>query len=152
MDEGPVRVMMTNVKMLLVVLGVALMGVSGCASMGSGGSGGLTDEALIVQTLTKWQVGLEAPDIESFLAAYSDSYEGDDGVDKGRLTEVIGMIMDAGYLDDVEVDLEGVEIMVDGTTAEVEGIVADGPEGEETNGFALEKEADGVWRIVRDLG
>ncbi len=32
---------MTNVKMLLVVLGVALMGMSGCASMGSGGSSGL---------------------------------------------------------------------------------------------------------------
>ena len=141
-----VHVMLTNGRMLLVLFGVASMGVSGCASVGGGGLGALTEEALIVQTLMKWKVGLETLDPDSFLAAYSDRYEGEDGVDKDALIEVIAKTMDG-----IEVDIEGAEISVDGSSAEVIGVYADGPEGDELVNFALVKEEDGVWRIIRDI-
>ena len=137
---------MADVKMLLVVLGAGSVLVSGCASVGGGGPGALTEEEQIAQTLMKWKVGLETLDPDSFLAAYSDRYEGEDGVDKDALIEVIAKTMDG-----IEVDIEGAEISVDGSSAEVIGVFADGPEGDEIINFALVKEEDGVWRIIRDI-
>lgn len=136
--------------MTVVTLGAMAILASGCASLGLGGSGGLTEQDQILQTLAKWQVGLETPDLDTFLAAYSDAYESD-GVDKDRLTDLMAVIMDAGLLDDADAILEGAEISVDGDTAEVTGITSDGPEGTESNSFILEKEEDGVWRIIAAL-
>lgn len=141
----------TAFMMTILTLAVSSVISSGCASLGSGGSGDLTEEEQILQTLTKWKVGLETLDAESFLAAYSENYEGEDGIGKEGLSGVIEMVMDAGYLDGIEVNIEEAKISVEGTMAEVSSVLAAGPQGSEESSFTLEKEEDGVWRIVRDL-
>ena len=109
---------------------------------------GSSDEKLISTTMANWKAAVTVQDLDKIMEAYSENYESAEGDDKETTREFMEGIIDEGYLDDIEVDLENAETTIEGDKADVYPIEVIGAAGEPiTLGFTLQKE-DGDWLIV----
>jgi len=132
-------------KSTLLKLGAGLVAtvlVCGCAAFGKGPS----DEELIGRMLEKWKASGEAQDIDGQMALLSENFEGEQG-GRDELKEFMLEAKDMGYLDDMKVILEEVEVKIEGTTATAYPLTIETAMGEATIGLELTKEAGG-WMIT----
>ena len=127
------------------LLAVALLLSFGCAS-GGGGAKGPSDEELIQQLVTTTLEALQGKDVDTTMAAYSDSFTSDQG-DKAAMQAFFQQAAEAGFLDGMTASTESMSITVDGDTAEVAGISVEGAFGALDLTFGLAKE-DGRWMIT----
>jgi len=108
---------------------------------------GTSDEKLINATMANWKEALITQDLDKFMDSYSEDYESDRGFGKEEIRGFMERGIDEGFLDDIEVDIEGAEIAFEGDKAQVAPVVWIGERGEMTMEFTLQKEED-TWRIV----
>ena len=106
-----------------------------------------SDEKLVNTTMTNWKAALIAQDLDKFMDSYSEDYESDRGFDKEDIRGFMERGIDEGFLDNIEVDIKGAEIAIEGDKAQVAPVVWTGRRGEMTIEFTLQKEGD-TWRIV----
>jgi ketosteroid isomerase-like protein len=118
--------------------------VCGCAMFGKGAS----DEELITRTIEGYSAALAAKDIDGVMAAYSEDFQGEGGGDKDAMRQLFEGAIDAGYLDDLEVDDADCQIKIDGETATVGPVEYSSAMGSMSFEFTMKKEADGMWRII----
>jgi len=132
-------------KSALLKLGacvVVMALVCGCAAFGKGPS----DEELIEGMLDKWKAAGEAQDIDAQMALFSEDFEGEQG-GKDDLKEFMLEAKDMGYLDDMEVIVDDVELKIEGTTATAYPLIIETGMGSATIGLELTKEAGG-WMVT----
>jgi len=108
---------------------------------------GSSDEKLISTTMANWKAALMAQELDKFMDSYSEDYESDRGFGKEEIRGFMERGIDEGFLDDIEVDIEGAEIAIEGDKAQVAPVVWTGERGQMTMEFTLQKEGD-TWRIV----
>ena len=116
--------------------------VCGCATFGKGPS----DEELIEGMLDTWKAAAEAQDIDAQMGLFSENFEGEQG-GKDELKEFLLEAKDMGYLDDMEVIVDDVELKIDGTAATAYPLVIETAMGSATVGLELTKEAGG-WMVT----
>jgi len=134
---------MRKSALLKVGAGVVVMAlVCGCASLGQGPS----DEELIGRMLDTWKAAAEAQDLDAQMALFSENFEGEQG-GKDELKEFMLEAKDMGYLDDMKVIVDDVELKIDGTTATAYPLMIETAMGGATVGLELTKEAGG-WMIT----
>ena len=130
-------------KLGMVMTASALvMMVCGCAMLG-----GPSDEDLIGGTIAEMKAAMQAQDVGQIMAVYSEDFEDERG-GKEALRQMIGYIIDEGYMDSIEIVTENAVAAVDGATATYGPVDLTGDFGAMTFEYKLKKEADGVWRII----
>jgi len=122
---------------------VAALLVCGCAILARGPS----DEELIASTLAEWKAGLVEEDLDRFMATHSEDFASSQGGGKEELGEFIGGVMDQGYLEDAEVNVEDAETTIEGDTATASPVEVEGVFGVMVFEMTLRKE-DSTWRII----
>jgi hypothetical protein len=122
---------------------LALVVLAGCQS----GGGGVSDEQAIRQLVDNAMAALKAKDIDGMTAAYADDFESDQGGGKAEMIEFLKGADDAGFLDDIEVDMSSLVITVDGDKASAKPIDLSGAFGALTLEFDLAKR-DGKWWVT----
>lgn len=135
-------------KPVIINLGVAILIVvlaGGCQSSG------LTDEKLINTTMTDWKAALTAQDLDRLMATYSDNYVSDRASGKDSVQERMTRIFEQGWMDNVNVNLEGAAITIDGDKAEFGPVEFTSDEGLFKRQFTLQKES-GTWLLVGSKG
>ncbi len=140
--------MKKSVVMNSCVVALAFVMFCGCQILGLGPS----DEDLINATMAKWKAALIAHDLDRFMETYSENYLNTEGGDKNSVREYVAGVIDQGYLDNLEVNLEDAQVTIEGdiaTVAPVELTSDAGPYVLEYN--KLQKE-NGTWLIVSSKG
>ena len=131
---------------VMAVMMVVLMG-AGCAI----GAKGPSDRELIMNTMNEWKAGLIAKDADQTMMAYSESFRDGEGRGKAEMSAFLKEAISSGYLDSLMVDLETVQVTVNGEDATVNPVTLSGSAGSMTLNVSLKKE-DGVWRIIGATG
>lgn len=145
---------MTNyTKTMIAILGVVTLALGGCASTQGNVSTVTSDEQQIAVVLAKLKTSWEQLDVDAYLALLSDNFEvaeADDEDEGGKeaLGQGLKMAIDQGYFDGIVIDIENAKIAIEGASAKVTGVIMDASFGRDEMDLALEKEGDGVWRIV----
>jgi len=136
---------MAKSKVAVVVMSIVLGAfVSGCASL----MGGVSPEESINQALAVIKEGFEAVDVDKVMTVYSEDFERNDGGTKEDAADMLHGYADQGYLDDLEVGLDNVEITVDGHTATAGPVEFSSSFGVMEFMYSFKKDADGVWRVT----
>ncbi len=124
-------------------VGIAVvMVVCGCATFAKGPS----DEELIGALLERWKTATAAQDIDAQTALLSEKFEGSQG-DKAETRAFMMQVKEMGYLEDVEVLLEGAQLTIEGDTATVYPIEIVTAMGMATVELKLTRETTG-WMIT----
>jgi ketosteroid isomerase-like protein len=134
---------MTKLQIAVLLTAGLFVLAAGCEM-----AGGLSDEAQLTAALGQWKAAIEAQDVDKMMAPYSDAYEGQRGEGKEGVRQFLKGMMDQGYLEDIDMDIENAEITIEGDTATVGPIRYSGNWGEMETMRTLKKESDGVWRVV----
>lgn len=106
-----------------------------------------TDQELIKSVLAEWKAGIQAKDIDKVMAVHSDKFESSEATGKEEQRDTLTGYIEAGYLDDAEVKLEGAEIKIEDTKASVTGCELESVMGVVELEFELQKE-NGAWLIT----
>lgn len=125
------------------VFALAVVTLAGCAGSG----GGPSDEDMINAIIQDAMNGLVAQDIDAMVSNYAEDFESDQG---GGVTETKEFLVGAkeqGFLDDVKVNLENLEITVEGAGAKAGPVELEGVFGALTLEFELAKR-DGTWKVT----
>lgn len=116
----------------------------GCQILGLGPS----DADLIKATMIKWKEAFIAHDVDKLMETYSEKYINMEGGNKNSLREYVARVIQQGYLDNLEVNLEDAKVTIEGdkaTVAPVELISDAGTYVIEYNKLQKEK---GTWLII----
>ena len=127
----------------------AILLLAGCATSGGGGSSAPpppSNEEVIEGMVAAAMEALAAKDIDGLVAAYADDFSSDNG-DKADTVAFLQGAADQGFLDGLEIDSSGLEIIVDGDTATAGPVALEGAFGAASLSFDLEKR-DGKWWVV----
>jgi len=130
-------------KQMIMAMGVCVLAallVGGCAT----GGGGPTDEEQIMSQLQAMKDAILAKNIDAIKATMSEDWYHPEVGGRDIALDYVEQGIDSGIVDDIEVDLDSVEITIEGDTATAYPIVASAPMGSVTLEFELKKE-DGVW-------
>jgi len=130
-------------KLLVGCFALTALVVAGCAG---GHSKGPSDTEMIQQIVTDAMAGMVAQDIDVMLASYAPDFQSDNG-DLEATRDFLQGIKDAGFLQDIDVDLTGLAIAIDGDTATAGPVVLLAAIGEIGLNFDLEKR-EGTWLVV----
>ncbi|GMW01808.1 MAG: hypothetical protein AMXMBFR84_29450 [Candidatus Hydrogenedentota bacterium] len=125
-------------------LGILAIAVSGCAT---GGKGPTPEEAIKAQ-LEAFKLGMESKDVTKLDPAISANFKHYEWGDKAGLIGFLDSTMKDGSLDNAEIDLEFVEIAVEGETATAYPVELAASFGSATIKFTFAHEADGQWRAT----
>ena len=117
--------------------------ICGCAT----GPKGPTDEEQIMAQLEAFKAALLGKDIEGLKAVMSENWYHPEVGDREVALDFVQQGIDSGFLDDGEVDLENVEIEIEGDTATAYPIEASSPLGSVTVELEFTKE-NGVWLVT----
>ncbi len=139
---------MRHILNMGILLGMAaILVTNGCATMGSGAS----DDELIGALLGQWEEAVLAADADRLLATHSENFAHDgydyDAEDKAGLREYIEGSIDQGGFEDVELNMEDLEVAIEGGVATVYPIDYTVAEGTITIELILTKEKAG-WLIT----
>ena len=97
-------------------------------------------EDLIKAVLSAWKAGIQAKDVDKVMAIHSERFESSEATGKKEQREGMEGYIEAGYLDDAEVNLDGAEIKIEGDKASVTGVGLDTAMGTVELEFELRKE------------
>ena len=126
----------------LAVCALSAMALVGCA----GGGGGPSDAELIASMINDQTSALLAQDIEKTTMDYADDFTWDQG-GKAEYVDFLNTAKDGGFLEDMTVNMDDLDVVVDGMSATAGPVVASGLFGDLTLNFDLEKR-DGKWVVV----
>ncbi|MCC6697318.1 MAG: hypothetical protein IT365_16940 [Candidatus Hydrogenedentes bacterium] len=115
----------------------------GCAT----GAKGPDDRTLIMNTMNGWKAGLIEKNIESVMAAYSESFRDQEGRGKAEVRDFIQGAINEGYLDGITIDLDVAQVTINDVEATVSPIPVTGGQGGVSLSMLLKKE-NGAWLIV----
>ena len=129
---------------VMVGLGCLMLVLAwGCQTLSKGPS----DEELIAGVLSTWKAGVQAKNIDRVMAVHSENFESSEATGKEAHRDVMMGYIEAGYLDDAEVELESAEVKVEGDKASVTGVELVTVVGTFELEFGLQKE-NGAWLIT----
>lgn len=123
---------------MIMVLGL----MAGCASMG-----GPKDEDLIAKRVEAFNKALIAKSADDMVANFSEAFSHPEAGDKAGARDFLQQAVDAGYLDDAEVDMANAQTKLEGDTATIYPIVVSSSAGSATLGLTLKKEGKN-WMIT----
>ncbi len=110
-----------------------------------GAAGG--DEGAIRGIIDTVLSALKEQDIEAMTAPYADDFTSDQGGGKAEMVEFLQGAKDQGFLEDIAINTDDLEIEIDGDKAAAEPIELEGAFGVLTLSFELEKR-DGAWVVT----
>lgn len=128
---------------LTVTLGLSIILAAGCATT----SKGLSDEEQIKTQMQEAVQAIKAKDYEVFSKNVSESFYSSAVGDRNDLLKYLKNAEEIGFLDGIEIDLSQAAIVVEGATATVDPVYADGVFGSLTLNFEGAKE-NGTWVIT----
>ncbi|MBI3119069.1 MAG: penicillin acylase family protein, partial [Candidatus Hydrogenedentes bacterium] len=96
------------------------------------------------QVLEQWKKAMEAGELDQAMTFYSDDFASTEGGDKAGTRDYLQSAKDSGYLDGLKIALEDTEVAVDGDTATIKNISAEGGFGVVALNFTAKKQ-DGKW-------
>ena len=133
---------MRSAKHIVLVIIMALAGM-GCAVLG-----GPSDTDLVCDVMTQWDTAMQAGDVDTIMALYSDDYSGwrGTGVEelRERFEDWLPQMAEAGEsIFDIS---EGIPT-VEGNTATFSPVIFRMRDRSLQMQYTLTKGADGVWRI-----
>jgi ketosteroid isomerase-like protein len=126
------------------IFALAVVMLCGCQILGLGPS----DEELINATMAKWKAALIAHDVDKFMETYSENYLNTEGGDKNSIREYVAEVIQQGYLDNLDVNLEDAQITIEGDTATVAPVELNSDEGTYVLEYNKLKKENGVWLII----
>ena len=126
-----------------IILGVASMVVTGCATTGKG----LSDEEQIQAQMQEGIDAIMAKDYDAFGKYVSESFYSSVIGDRDDLLAYLKNADEMGFLDELEVDLSETVITVEGDKGTIDSIMASGSFGYQGLSFDGVKE-NGVWMIT----
>jgi ketosteroid isomerase-like protein len=130
--------------MNLGVAALAVVMLCGCQILGLGPS----DEELVSATMADWKTALIAHDLDKLMESYSENYVNIEGGDKDSVREFVAGVIEQGYLDNVEVNLEDAQITIEGDKATVAPVELTSDTGTYVLEYTTLQKEDGVWLIV----
>ncbi len=104
-------------------------------------------EELITAQVNKAMEALKAKNIDGVLEIYSEKFEHYEWTDKAGFREFLQQSSDAGYLDDLEIDLSKMQIKIEGNTGTVYPIEIKGSFGSTTVELVFTNE-EGKWLVT----
>jgi len=126
------------------VVALALVILCGCQILGLGPS----DEDLINATMSKWKAALIAHDVDKLMETYSENYLNTEGGDKNSVREYVAGVIDEGYLDNLEVNLEDAQITIEDDNATVAHVELTSDTGTYVLEYNKLQKKKGNWLIV----
>lgn len=143
---------MNTLKKTILMLGVMVVLTGGCATTESAPSeevsAGLPDEEQVIAIIGAWKEAILEKDIDSIRGLISESFGTEDGYDKAGYVKALKARMDAELLDEAEISADDLDVEINDNQAWAEGMVIDLPSDTSELQFGLEKESDGLWRVV----
>ena len=135
----------TNVsKRIFVTMfacGLVAVLLAGCCPFGAKA---VSDEEQVKAQLEAFKAALLGKDIDALAAVIADDFYHYEAGDKESILDYVQQGIDQGIVDDGEIDLESVEITIDGDKATAYPIEASAPIGSVTVELELKK-VDGKW-------
>jgi len=125
-------------NILRVTLALMVVSLVGCQA---------TQEQNIRTVLVDLQEAYVEQDLDKIMAVYSEDYTGQKGERKEQVREFLEGMMYQGYLSDTRVDLEDVEIEVEGDLATVGPVRYTGNWGQMEIKNTFKKEGS-TWRAI----
>jgi ketosteroid isomerase-like protein len=126
----------------VVILAVVML--CGCQIFGLGPS----DEDLINATMAKWKTSLIAHDVDKLMETYSEKYLNTEGGDKNSVREYVAGVIEEGYLDNLQVNLEDAQITIEGNKATVAPVELTSDTGTYVLEYNKLQKEKGTWLIV----
>jgi ketosteroid isomerase-like protein len=126
------------------IFALAAVMLCGCQILGLGPS----DEELINATMAKWKAALIAHDVDKLMETYSENYLNTEGGDKNSVREYVAEVIQQGYLDNLDVNLEDAQITIEGNTATVAPVELNSDAGTYVLEYNKLKKENGAWLIV----
>jgi ketosteroid isomerase-like protein len=123
---------------LRVTLAVMVVSLLGCQT---------TQEQNIRAALVDLQDAYVEQDLDKIMAVYSEDYTGQEGERKGQVREYLEGVMYQGYLSSTRVDIEDVEIEIEGDIATVAPVRYTGNWGQMDIKNTFKKEGS-TWRVI----
>jgi ketosteroid isomerase-like protein len=108
-------------------------------------------EAEVKAVMDDYRTAMLTGEVASLLDLYSENWSDLHGSTKEDLKEGYKGTAEKGPAKGLEVDLSGIEVVIDGDVATVSPVTLSAPQGSITYTHTLQKEADGVWRFVRTV-
>jgi hypothetical protein len=139
--------MYARITSLTLAAAIVASIAAGCAT----GSKGPSDRELIMSTLNEWKAGLVAKNPDQTIVAYSENFRDGEGRGKADMHAFLKEAVSMGYLDSLMVDLETVQVTINGVDATVSPVALSSSAGSMTLYLVMKKE-DETWRIVGSTG
>ena len=124
----------------------AMIVLSGCATVGE-----QSDEDQIIGVFQSIKESLAANDLEMFMVAYSEDYEGESGEGVEVVQRYVSMLMDQGAFEDFVMKIDRMHVAVDGNEAVAGPVMYRTIAQDFSIDYIMAKEQDGIWRIIGSI-
>ncbi|MBI4556590.1 MAG: hypothetical protein HY706_03325 [Candidatus Hydrogenedentes bacterium] len=127
---------------------VAVVAV-GCASTGGKSAKkakGPDDMALIKNTLSQWEAGVVAKDVNQVMGTISESFVGSEAGTKADMQRFLTGLINEGQLNDAKINMANAKTVIDGGQATVAPVDIDAAFGAASLYMTLKKEGE-AWLI-----
>ena len=131
----------------VLTLAVLFVLVFGCQQSQITGSKTIDESKNIEKVLAQWHQAFEKQDIDGIMAVYSEDYTGQQGEGKAQIRNFIQELIYNGTLASSKMDIEDVEIEIDGDVATVAPITYSGDWGQMSIRNTFKKEGS-TWRVT----
>jgi len=128
-----------SVAMIAVCMSLIILGCQTAKEVSS--------EEIITAQVNKAMEALKAKNIDGVLEIYSDKFEHYEWSDKAGFREFLQQASDAGYLDDLEIDLSKMQVKMEGNTGTAYPIEIKGSFGSTTVELVFTNE-NGKWLVT----
>ncbi len=110
----------------------------------------VSNEELIAQTVESWRTALLAHDVEGTMATFSEDFSHYEAPNKDTMHEMLAQAIDMGLGDNMAIDNNAAEteIVPEKNRATYGPIELTTVAGSLSGSLVLQKDDDGVWRIV----
>ena len=130
-----------DIRMTMWGIAVASL-LSACATMGP------SPEEEITAMLDQYHVEQAAGNVDEMMVHVSENFTNSQGATKTVMRGFFNAAASQGFFTNLKVNMDGSELVMEGDTAKIGPIGYETPLGGITVTYTVEKEPDGVWRIV----
>ena len=99
-------------------------------------------------TIDKLFVAQKAGDVDGSMTLFSDRYSDEQGANKAMVRQFLGGLIYQNAFADVSMNLENAFVSIDDGAVTIAPVGYSGPTGISLWSFTLEREDDGIWRVV----